>query len=192
MTGQIDSVTDRLQAAISGLSPRDRVLVAGMVGAVLLFGVWLGLSSLGKAVRRVEGNLGATQAAQEQVNGLLSRYAELQGDVAGLDTRLAAGKDFQPSSWIEEVGNGMGISGNLKNITERGTEDTSFFHARKLDLTIDDIDLGQLVELNYKFEKAPQAIRVTELTAKAEVKDRSKLDIRLQLAVLQPPEGATP
>ncbi len=189
---RLDSIGDRVQTALGGFSPRDRALLGVMVGALLLLGGWFAVSAMQKAISRVEGNLATAEAAQEQVNSLLSRYTELQGDVAGLDARLAAAKDFAPSSWIEEIGNTMSISGNIKSIQERGNEETEHFIAQKLDLTIDDINLEQLVDLSFKFEKAPQAIRISELTAKVDNKDRTKLDVRMQIAVLRPLETITP
>lgn len=189
---RIDQGSARLEGALSGLTPRDRALLLVMLVALSLFVGFFGWSSLHKARSRAEQNLATTTQTQEQVNLLLARYAELQGDVAGLDARLQAGKDFAPASFLETMGQEMNIAANIKAIQERGTDETDHYRAQTVDFNVDDITLSQLVDVMHKLETAPQAIRVADLSVKADTKDRKLLDVRMQLSVLRPLELATP
>lgn len=189
---RLDLGSARLEGALSSLSPRDRALLLVMVVSLSLFGGWFAFSALNGAKRRAEQNLASTMQAQEQVNLLLARYAELQGDVAGLDARLAAGADFAPASFLETMGTEMGLSSNIKTIQERGTDETDHYRAQTVEFSVHDLKLGQIVDVLHKLETAPQAIRVTDLTVKADMKDRTLLDVRMQLAVLRPLEVAAP
>ena len=49
-----------------------------------------------------------------------------------------------------------------------------------IDVTVNDIDLKKAVELMFKIEKAPQAVRVNDMRIKTDRKDRSQLDLRLE------------
>ena len=117
---------------------------------------------------------------------LLAEYNGLAGSAEALDARLEAGRGFAPLSWLEQVGNDMTIKDNIRAITERGREETDYYTAKKFDITIDDITLDQTVEFLHKMESAPQAIRITECRLKPDRKDRNKIDVRMEIAVLAP------
>jgi type II secretory pathway component PulM len=185
----LDGLLDRVRDALSGLTARDRALLSVLVAAVVLtFGLFV-TTAIGKREKAAAARLAAIEQAQAQVNLLLSRYTELSGEVAALDAELAESKELSPASWLEQLGNEMGLSASIKSINERGVEEQDFYKAEKVEVAIDDIDLRQTVDILYRIETAPQAMRVQDLRVKADRQDRSKLDVRVELAVLKPVEG---
>ena len=185
----IDTVGDSLRSFLEGLTPRDRALFGVMVGALLLAIGWFVVSAMQRQTKGLETQLASAAQAQLQVNALMAQYTEVAGEVAGLDARLAEGAGFSPASWLEQLGNQQAITGNIKSIQERGTETRDYFEAQKVEVTIDDVDLRQLVTLLHTIQEAPQAIRVNDLRVKTARKERSLLDVRIELAVLKPLGG---
>jgi type II secretory pathway component PulM len=186
----IDSFGDRLQTLLGGLTPRDRALLAFMVILVLGAMGWAAQGSMVKQQARLKAQLNAATVAQYQVDQLLQQYNAAVGKADALDARLAAGKDFTPLTWLESLGNELGLAANIKSITERGIEVTDYYRAQKIDINVHDISLGQAVQFMHKLEEAAQAIWVTEATLNTDRKDRNVMRLRLQISVLQPLDEA--
>ncbi len=186
----IDSFGDRLQSLVAGLTPRDRALLVFM--AVMIFGAigWGVNGSMAKQEKRLKAQLNAATMSQFQVDQLLQQYNAAVGKAEALDARLAAGKDFTPLTWLEALGNEMGIAENIKSITERGVEVTDYYRAQKIDINVHNLTLDQAVQLMHKLEEAAQAIWVNEATLNTDRKDRNLIRLRLQISVLQPVEEA--
>jgi hypothetical protein len=181
----LDSLFERGRAWIAAQTPRDRALLLLMAAAVLGTGAWFGVRAMNRQVKRLEGQIAALQEAQQQVDELLRRWTELKGTDTALDARLQAGRDFTPLTWLEQLGNEMGIFAQMTP-SERGVEETDHYKAQKVDLMVRGIDLRQTTDLMWRMLSAPQAIRIDEVRVTTDRKERSKLDVRMQLAVLKP------
>jgi type II secretory pathway component PulM len=182
----IEVAYDRAKNVMEGLTPRDRALLAFLTIVFLAVGVYFAHGSMAAARKRAVGQLAATQYAQAQVDSLLSEYNALAGNVEALDARLEAGRGFAPLTWLEQVGKEMEIESNIRSIQERGVDETDYYRAQKIDIVVDDVDLKKTVELLHRLESAAQAVRVVDCRVKTERKDRTLLDLRLQVAVLKP------
>ena len=185
----LDSVEagyERAREALAGLPPRDRALLMLMAGIFLLGLAWFANGAMVKARKKVKAQIAAVSMAQMQVDALLAEYNGLSGSAEALDAKLEAGRGFAPLSWLEKIGNDMQISSNIRSIQERGNDTTDYYVAQKYDITIDDVTLDQTVEFLHKMESAAQAIRITECRLKPDRKDRNKIDVRMEIAVLKP------
>jgi hypothetical protein len=186
----IDSLSDRGQTIISSMAPRERVLVAISVLVVFCTLGYFAQRAMSSSTDQLKANINRTVQAQAQVDDLLTTYGDLTGQAESLDARLEAGRKFAPLTWIESMGNSMGIQSNIRSVNERGTETTDYYVAQSIDLIINDIDLKAAVDLLYRIETAPQAVRVTDMRIKTDRKDRSQLDLRLELAFLRPGDAS--
>ena len=185
----IDVVGDRARSFVGGMAPRERLLVGFTLLVVFCFAAWFAVGAMNKATDQVKRQLTATGTAQAQVDSMLGQYSVLAGTVEALDSKLAAGKDFAPLTWIESVGNEMGITEKIRSVNERGTEETDYYTAQKLDLRVDGVDLRQVTDLVFRLESAPQAIWINECRVKTDRKDRSQLDMNMAISILKPIEG---
>jgi hypothetical protein len=185
----IDIAGDRLRTFIEGMAPRERFLVGFTLVVVFCFVAWFSVGAMNKATDKVKRQIVAASTAQAQVDGLLAQYSDLSSQVQALDARLEAGRDFAPLTWIETVGNEMGISDQIRSVNERGTEETDYYIAQKFDLRVDDIDLRQVTDLVFRLESAPQAIWVNECRVKTDRKNRAQLDVNMEISILKPIEG---
>lgn len=185
----IDVAGDRLRSFVVGMAPRERFLVGLTLVVVLGVSGWFAVRAMNRSTDKVQRQLVATQAAQAQVDALLRQYSELAGTAEALDTRLRAGKDFAPLTWVEGIGNEMGISDKIRSVQERGNEETDWYVAQKLDLRVDGVDLRQVTDLMFRIESAPQAVRIDECRIKPGRKARSELDVTMQISILRPLDG---
>lgn len=182
----IDVVGDRARSFVGNMAPRERALVGFTLVVVFCFVAWFAVGAMNKSTDKVKRQLTATGTAQAQVDSMLTQYGELAGAVESLDAKLAAGEDFAPLTWIETVGNEMGISEKIRSVNERGTEETDYYVASNFDLRIDDIDLRQVTDLVFRLESAPQAIRINECRVKTNRKNRAELDVSMEISILKP------
>ncbi len=186
----INNVSERVRDLLGGLTPRDRRTLLFGITVVLLVGAWFAVGGMQKSTRQLSHNLTAAQDAQKQVEGMLADYQSRVGSADALEARLQAGKDFTPLTWLEKVGNDMGISANIRSMTERGIVETDYYRAQKINILVDNINLQQTVDLLHRLESAPQAVRFDEVRLKTDRKEKALLDVRIDISVLGPLEGA--
>ncbi len=186
----INNVSERVRDLLGGLTPRDRRTLLFGITVVLLVGAWFTVGGMQKSTRQLSHNLTAAQDAQKQVEGMLADYQSRVGSADALEARLQAGKDFTPLTWLEKVGNDMGISANIRSMTERGIVETDYYRAQKINILVDNINLQQTVDLLHRLESAPQAVRFDEVRLKTDRKEKALLDVRIDISVLGPLEGA--
>ncbi len=185
----IDVLGDRIRGVVNNMAPRERLLVGITIVAVLGVIGWFIQGSMEEAQKKLTRQIAATSTAQVQIDALMAEYTGLAGTVAELDARLEAGRDFQPLTWIESVGNEMGISEKIRSVNERGQETTDYYVAQKINIRVDDLTLEQVSDFLYTIETAPQAVRVDEARVKTDRKDRTQLDVTMEISVLRPAEG---
>jgi type II secretory pathway component PulM len=189
LPNSVNNIAERIRGLLSGLTPRDRrTLLFGMT-VVLLVGTWFAVNSMQKSTRQLNRNLEAAQNAQKEVEGMLADFRSRVGDADELEAKLQSGKDFTPLTWLEKVGNEMGISANIRSMTERGVIETDYYRAQKINILIDNINLQKTVDLLHRLESAPQAVRFDEVRLKTDRKEKSLLDVRIDISVLGPLEG---
>jgi len=186
----LDTAAERIRGLLGGLTPRDRRVLLFGISVVLLFGAWFAVGSMNKSARQLTNNLAAARNAQSQVEGMLDDFRSRVGAADALEARLQAGKDFTPLTWLEKVGNEMGISANIRSMTERGVVETDFYRAQKVNILVDNINLRQTIDLLHRLESTPQAVRFDEVRLKPDRKEKELLDVRIDLLVLGPLEGA--
>jgi len=185
----IDVLGDRIRGAVNGMAPRERALVGFTAAVVLLVVGWFVIGAMSEAKSKLTRQIAATSQAQIQVDALMAEFGALNAHVTEMDAKLEAGRDFQPLTWIEAVGNEMAITEKIRSVKERGIETTDYYTAAKIDIRIDDLSLAQVTDFVYRLESAPQAIRVDECRVKTDRKDRNVLDLTMEVAVLKPAEG---
>ncbi len=182
----LDSVGDSIRGFLEGLSPRDRGLLVFMIVMILGGAGYFAQGAMVKASKKVKNQLNAASMAQHSVDTLLREYNALSGTAEALDARLEAGADFTPLTWLEQLGNEMGIGANIKSITERGVDVTDYYRAQKIDIDVRDLTLPQVIEFLHRLEGAAQAIWISESSLLTDRKDRNKIRLRLQISVLKP------
>ncbi len=186
----IDEVGARGREILEGMTPRDRALAGLMGGVLFLVLAFFALSAMNSSKAKARGAIADAAKAQAQVNMLLADFSELDAEIGTLDARLQAGASFSPATWLEQTGNELGISANIKGINEKGVIETDYYRAQKLDVIVDAIDLQKVVDLTWRIENAEPAIRIDELRVKVDRKDRTSLNMRMSISVLKPLEAA--
>jgi len=186
----MDALADKVRTTWTAITPRERGALALMVLAVLVVVAYLATGAMKKTVTQVSRNLASAEQAQQNVEQLMQQYRVLAASAESLDASLQAGRDFTPLTWLESMGNEMGISGNIRSMTERSVEETDYYKAQTIDIVVDDINLRQAVDFLYRLQATEQVIRMNEVRVKTDRKNREMLDLRLELGVLKPLGGS--
>ncbi|HCP44680.1 MAG TPA: hypothetical protein DIU15_01400 [Deltaproteobacteria bacterium] len=186
----IDTLSDKIRTTWTAITPRERASLAIMIVAILAVIGYFAVEAMNKNETQVKRNLASTEQAHESVEKLMQQYRVLAASAEALDTSLEAGRDFTPLTWLESVGNEMGISGNIRSMTERSVEETDYYRAQTIDIVVDDINLRQAVDFLYRLQSTAQVIRMNEVRVKTDRKNRELLDLRMELGVLRPLGGS--
>ena len=82
-------LTDRIRDAIVEMSPRDRLLLGGLVGglglAMLIVGFWW----MDKEVSEIEAKIAASEATHQTLQTQIAQLRTAEAEVAVLEKRLS-------------------------------------------------------------------------------------------------------
>jgi general secretion pathway protein M len=168
---------------IDRLSPRDRLALAVGAGvvlvAVLLFGIYLPYRG---ALAGLDDRIAARQRQVEEVGELRARYQLLQQQLGVAERRLAQGEQVSLFPFVEELAGRFATKENLIYMRPQPPSTQGEFREESVEIRLEKVRLGQLVQLLFAIDSAPAALKVKNLRIMTGFDDRTLLDSVLTIA----------
>jgi general secretion pathway protein M len=153
---------DRARAWFEGLARREKMLVSAAAGATLLallFAVILQplLNARAAAAER------ATAAAEQHnaVRDVRARFDEVSARLASVEQRIATGPQGNLLATLQDLANKSAVK--LDSIEPRTAPAAPPYRETKLQVTLANTSLPQVVRFLYEIENAPQVMSVKSL-----------------------------
>ncbi|MBA2320361.1 MAG: hypothetical protein H0V89_04325 [Deltaproteobacteria bacterium] len=180
-----------VERQLETLSPRDRKLLAGLLGfggLAAVFGIWWVLSGMlsemGTRVRSSNEKLG-------QIIALKAELDEANERLAAQEDRLAQFRDQPVGAWVEKLAATHGVQNELRSVdeTERNTEGSLEQVSYKIELKKAAYD--PMLEFLYGLESSGYPAQVEVATIKSSLgRDKAKVyDLTLEVVVYQVGSG---
>lgn len=152
----------RLRAWFDGLARREKLLVAsaGGVTAFVLFVVAI-VQPLVNARRASAERAQASQEQYAAVRDVKTRYDEVSARLAGVEQRIAKGPQGNLLATLQELANKTGVK--LDSIEPRTAPAAPPYRETKVQVTLQNASLPQVVGFLHEIENAPQVMTVKSL-----------------------------
>jgi type II secretory pathway component PulM len=152
----------RLRAWFDGLARREKLLVGGAAGATALALFFVAivqplLSARAAAAERAE----AAQQQYEAVRQVKTRFDEVSGRLASVEERIARGPQGNLLATLQDLANKSGVK--LDSIEPRTAPPAPPYRETKLQVTLENASLPQVVGFLHEIENAPQLMSVKSL-----------------------------
>jgi type II secretory pathway component PulM len=176
-----------LERQLESLSPRDRRLLAGLLGfgaLAVVFGLWWvlsgALSELGGRVYTANEKLGEILAMKSELDQANSRLAS-QSD------RLAQFKSQPVSAWVEKLAQTHGVSNELRSVDEVDRSTEGSLEQIKYKVELKKAAYDPMLDFLYGLESSGYPAQIEVATIKSSLgKDKTKVyDLTLQIVVYQ-------
>lgn len=176
----------RLRATLSGLAPRERLLVAaagGLLGiAVLYAGV---VNPLLGAIART----GDRRAAAEQELALMTRlrreYDGLQGRLADVEKRIQSGTRGNLRSTLENLARQASIA-NVESMEPQASPPGDRYRESRVEVSLEQVTLVQTVNYLHQIESSDQVLSIKSLRIKKRADNPELLDVSFNVSSFEP------
>jgi Tfp pilus assembly protein PilO len=164
-TDRMQALQDRLTDLLHGLSPRDRVLLAGLVVFLLTgmtFGVVAGMKgSLDSNRNRLADRKMQLALAEEMVGD----YEQGQERSVKIEAEMARHSGTDLSAFLEQAAQRAGVRDKLASVKEKGTTNTGFLEEKLYAVNVDKLSQTEMTDLLHEIETAgyPLTVRNTKI-----------------------------
>jgi len=162
---------------IDRLSQRERLALAVGAGAVALALLYFGLLlPYRRGVAALDARIASRQHQLAEVQELRARCQPLLQQLAQAERRLGAKGDFALFAFVEGVAGRFTSRENLASMRPQPPSMQGEFREESVEVRLEKVRLGQLVQLLYAIDTAEAHLKVKELRIKGRFDDRSLLD----------------
>lgn len=174
-----------LEAWLSGLAPRERILVSAAAVAVAIFVVFLALAKVQRGIANREANIDRKTQVLAQVGKLAQGYRQAQAERAQLEAKLK-GPPLQLMSFVSQTGQKLGIEVNdLRPGTPSSGSANDKLVEETVEVNLARLDLPRLAGLLQALERGPGVVKVRRLALRTRNDDPMAVDATIVVATYQ-------
>lgn len=169
--------------AVEGLSPRDRLLLGGLVVCLCLALLTLASMAMTRSLRGLEGMVATRQSQYDMVQEMGSSYAEASAKLQDLEERVNAHKTTTLSAFLEQCADKVQIRDNLKQVKERSVSVAEDLEEKQYAVQLSRVTLDQFSSFLYETETAGYPMLIKSAKVKTTVVGGVKvLDVTLDIS----------
>lgn len=183
---------ERLHDLLSGLSPRDRALLLGLVGAGLLAVLVGGAMALSSSLRGQRERLEERELQLRQVSELTAEHASAEAQIEAIEARIREHEGTDLQAFLEKAGKSVGISDRLNAVREKSSSTQGTLEDRLYSVTLTKLTLSEYTSFLYEIEGAgyPLKIRSTKVKRRARGEEVT-LDVDMDISAFRVVADAT-
>jgi len=175
----------RLRTALDDLTPRERLALWGIAGAVALAGLWLlvvqplqgALDDAGARVERAETQIGLMSRLRHQ-------YDEIAGRLARVEARIARGPKGNIFTTLENLARNSAVK--IESLEPQAAPAGDRYVEEKVQVVLKNVTLGQLVQYLDQIERAPQLLSIKALRIRRRADKAELLDVNFTVSSFEP------
>ncbi len=175
----------RAWTAFQNLSARERMLVGGAGGVLLLglllFGIVMpALSASNRVAERAD-------AAEQQLGALLRlrrEYDEVQGRLSGVEQRIRSEERGNLRTMLESLASRSSVK--VDSMEPQATPANTAYRENKVEVGLAGVTLPQTVNYLHQIETAPQVLSVKSLRVRTRQDKPELLDVTFTVSSFEP------
>ena len=192
LSGRWSGLRARVQDLLAGMTPRDRVLLFGLVGffsVLLLVGSTIAMTSHLESKAEV---LRDREFELKQVEVLQEEFETAQAQMVDIAAKMETHAKTTLATFLEKAAAKAQITDALKEVDQRSVAEFGGLQETSYAVRLSRITLEQLVGFLYEVETAGFPVRITTLKVKTVYVSGEKfLDINLDMAAVKIVEEET-
>jgi general secretion pathway protein M len=169
-----------LEAWLTRLSPRERVMVSAAAAAVLAFVVGMSALAASAGARAREARIEQKTRVLQQVGQLAGDYRRVQAERSAMEARLK-GQPVQLMSHVSQTGAGLGIE--VTDLRPAGAPvDLEGVEEESVEVSLVRIELAKLAQLVQGLERSPGLVKVRRIRIATRTDDAKLVDATVLVA----------
>jgi len=176
---------ERLRAAFANLALREKLLVGGAGGLILLFVVWFALVSpvLG-ALFRASERAATAEREIKALAALRAEFDEVQGRLSTVETRIQANPSGNLFTTLESLARQATVRVDSMEPQTAPTNDR--YRETKVQVVLKGVSLAQTVAYLQRIDSAPQPLSIKSLRLRTRPENPELLDVTFTVSSFEP------
>jgi len=182
----LNALLERLQVIWRDLAPRERILVAGAGGVLVLAIIVLGFVQpvLDAADRASERRVAAEQQL-EAIRRLAAEYDQLGARLETVEERIRTNREKSNlRSLLESLASQSQVK--ISSMEERQAGKNDHYTETKLEVNLKGVTLSQTVRYLHNIESANRQLSVKSLRIKSQQGEDARLDVSFSVSSFEP------
>lgn len=175
----LQDLSDRLASAWSGLTDRERKLVALLGVALVLTVIALGIGSFSNALEAKRQAIARKEIAIQEVARLAATYRQAEAVRNQIETRLR-GTPVRLFSYLEETAKNQNVT--IGNMQDRGSDTRDGLVRSTVEVSFPSIELQPLVRFVNEIEKNPRVVKVERVRIRQRRDEPERLEVTLTIS----------
>jgi general secretion pathway protein M len=175
----------RLRALFSRLAPRERALVAGAGGLLLVAIVWFGVA---EPLLSATSTLGQRVGAAEQQLAVMQRlrrdFDEVNGRLSAVEERIQKGPRGNLRTTLESLAGQAAVK--IDSMEPEASPANDRYRETKVELALKGVSLPQAVRYLHEIENTPQMLSVKALRIRPRSDQPQLLDVTFTVSSFEP------
>ncbi len=172
----------RVEAMLSGMKPRDRMLLGGVVATLLLIVVLAIGFGMRSSLNGLRTDLDKEQTRLTQVKTMASQYAVDSERVVELEEALNEHRGKDLSAFLEQAASKAQAADSLKTVTPTSTTTVGSLEQKNYTANLKKVTLDQALEFLYETEASGYPLKIESATIKVERGASKLLSLNLEIA----------
>ena len=155
----------RFRRTLDAMTPRDRMLLIGLVTVLTLVVVGLGTAAMARKLRNLDQQLQTRESQARMVNEMQGSYADASEQLTELEGKVNAYKATKLSAFLEQCADRVQIRDNLKQVKERSVTTTESLEEKQYTVQLSRVTVEQFANFLYEAETTgfPMTIKSTKV-----------------------------
>jgi general secretion pathway protein M len=170
----VNGLLDRLRTTLASLAPRERLLLAGAAGVLLLTILWLGVAMPAIAsVRDAEARVAAAERDLASARRLQGEVAAIQSRVGAVEQRIREGPSGNIFTTLEDLARQSAVK--VESMEPQAAPAQDHYKETKVQVVLKQVTLAQTVAFLHGVETAPQLLSVKSLRVRTRAEQKEDL-----------------
>lgn len=184
-------VLERVSEVLEGLTPRDRALLLGLIGAVVLAVVGGVAWSMNRSLNRAEQGLADQQQKLQLVRELGAAHAADAETVREIEDRIRQHQGTDLPAFMEQAAGRAGVGDRLEGVREKGSTIEGDLEDKLYTVTLTGLSTSDLANVLYEIETAGYPLNIRESSIRSRSRAGEKaLTVEFEISAFRLTEEA--
>lgn len=184
----------RVRRILEGMTPRDRMLLLGLVSVITLAVVVLGTGAMARNLKNMHQLMENRRDQARMVQEMHGAYTDASGRLEELEAKVNAYKSTTLSAFLEQCADRVQIRDNLKQVKERAVSTTEDLEEKQYTVQLSKVTVEQFSNFLYEAETTGYPMTIQSTKVKTTLAGGAKLlEVTLEISsyrLVEPTEEA--
>ena len=171
---QAGNIGEKVGDALASMTPRDRILLIGLVAVFLLLSAGGVIYTLSTSLDAVRENISTANENMAKIEQMKNEQASLKQKVDEIEAKLQENAKTDLSAFLEKSAQKSGIREKLDAVREKSSAKDGLLQEKTFAVSLRDLSLEELTKFLYEIETSGYPMQVQTCSIRSRKRQEEK------------------